>query len=158
MRPRLATGLPFSRMCQQHTAPDAQNRGRAYARSFAPLPRWRVAFVMDVSHLLYASREDKKYPEAGWTAKRGYLSLGASNGPGARRRELRLEVKMGTTWTSFSVARLPLLRRGPWLCAPASRRVCLFVYSHIIPMSERYEQTQLGHLPSGAVGRDEAGA
>jgi hypothetical protein len=116
------------------------------------------AFVVAVLHPLYATRGDKKYPEAGWTAKRGYLSLGASNGPGARGRELHLEVKMGTTWTSFSVARLPLLRRGPWLCAPASRRVCLFVYSHIIPMSERHEQTQLGHRPSGTVRRDEAGA
>ena len=59
------------------------------------------AFVVGVLHPLYATQGDKKYPEAGWTAKRGYLSLGASNGPGARGRELRLEVKMGTTWTSF---------------------------------------------------------
>src|SRR5918997_1149913 len=33
-------------------------------------------------------------------------------------------------------------RGGPWFCAPASRRVCLFVAKSILPSGERLAQPQ----------------
>ena len=98
------------------------------ARGFASPPRGGFAFVVDVLRLLYAPQGRKKYVGVRIDRRRAEKFLPASTGAfgggkprapsrGDHRNDLNL----------LSVARPPLLQlaRGPWLCVPASRRVCL---------------------------------